>query len=77
VAQELERRSAGTARGKSRLVAEALAFYFAAQDRRALAVVYAEAARDPDFNADNLAVQEDFAALDREVGRSRPGRHRS
>jgi len=67
VALELDRRSAGSERGKSRVVAEALAFYFAAQDRRALAVVYAEAADDPQFNADNDAVREDFASLDREV----------
>ena len=49
------------------MVAEALAFYFAAQDRRALAVLYAEAAQDAQFKADNEAVQRDFAALDREV----------
>ncbi len=67
VTSELDRRSVGSARGKSRLVAEALAFYFAAQDKRALAVLYAEAARDPQFRSDNEAVQEDFAALDREV----------
>src|SRR6266542_2338495 len=71
VASELDRRSAGSERGKSRMVAEALAFYFAAQDTRALAVLYAEAARDPDFRSDNEAVQEDFAALDREVDEPR------
>lgn len=70
VASELDLRSAGSERGKSRLVAEALAFYFAAQDRRALAVLYAEAAQDPQFTADNDAVQEDFASLDREADRS-------
>jgi hypothetical protein len=67
VAREVDLRSAGSERGKSRLVAEALAFYFAAQDRRALALVYAEAAQDPEFQADNEAVQKDFAALDHEA----------
>jgi hypothetical protein len=67
VAREVDLRSAGSERGKSRLVAEALAFYFAAQDRRALALVYSEAAQDPEFQADNEAVQQDFAALDREA----------
>jgi hypothetical protein len=66
VARELDRRS-GSERGKSGMVAEALAFYFAAQDRRAVAAVYAEAAQDAEFRADNEAVQRDFAALDREV----------
>jgi hypothetical protein len=70
IAREVDLRNAGSERGKSRLVAEALAFYFAAQDRRALAAVYAEAARDPEFQADNDAVEQDFAALDREAGRS-------
>ena len=46
---------------------QALAFYFAAQDTRALAVLYAEAADDPLFTADNEAIQADFASLDREV----------
>lgn len=68
LALEVDRRSAGSERGKSRLVAEALAFYFAAQDRRALAAVYAEAARDPRFRADNEDVERDFAPLDREAG---------
>ena len=67
VAREVDRRCAGSERGKSRLVAEALAFYFAAQDRRALALLYAEAAQDPQFKADNDAVQTDFAALDHEA----------
>jgi hypothetical protein len=67
LAGEVDRRCAGSERGKSRLVAEALAFYFASQDRRALAAVYAEAARDPRFRADNEAVQTDFSALDREA----------
>lgn len=66
VARELDRRS-GSERGKSGMVAEALAFYFAAQDRRALAAVYGEAAQDAQFKADNEAVQRDFAFLDREV----------
>jgi hypothetical protein len=70
IAREVDLRNAGSEQGKSRLVAEALAFYFAAQDRRALAAVYAEAARDPEFQADNDAVEQDFAALDREAGRS-------
>jgi len=67
VAHEVDRRCAGSERGKSRLVAEALAFYFAAQDKRALALLYAEAALDPEFTADNDAVQTDFAALDHEA----------
>lgn len=72
VALEVDRRSAGSERGKSRLVAEALAFYFAAQDRRALAAVYAEAARDRWFQTDNEAVERDFAPLDREAGGAPP-----
>ena len=69
VAREVDRRCAGSERGKSRLVAEALDFYFAAQDRRALEVLYAEAAEDPEFKADNDAVRTDFAALDGEADR--------
>ena len=72
VASEVDRRSAGSERGKSRLVAEALSFYFAAQDQRALAVLYAEAAQDPQFQADNEAVQRDFAPLDREASGTFP-----
>ena len=72
VAQEVDRRSAGSEQGKSRLVAEALGFYFAAQDRGALALLYSEAARDPDFRADNDAVLKDFAALDHEADPSLP-----
>lgn len=72
VASEVDRRSAGSAQGKSRLVAEALGFYFAVQDKRALAMLYAEAAADPEFCADNEAVQRDFAALDREADRTLP-----
>ena len=70
VAREIDVRHAGSEQGKSRLVAEALAFYFADQDRRALAAVYSEAAQDPEFQADNEAVQRDFAALDREADRA-------
>ena len=70
VAHEVDRRCAGSERGKSRLVGEALTFYFAAQDRRALALLYSEAAQDPQFQADNDAVQKDFAALDREADRA-------
>ena len=43
------------------------AFFFPAQDERALALVYSLTAQDPDFHADNQAVQQDFAALDRQV----------
>ena len=67
LARDIDRRCAGSPSRKSHVVAEALAFYFAAQDRRALEAVFAEAASDPLFRADNLAVQEDFAALDRET----------
>lgn len=67
IAREMDARHAGSEQGKSRLVAEALAFYFADQDRRALAALYAQAAEDPEFQADNEAVQRDFAALDREA----------
>jgi hypothetical protein len=70
VAREIDARHAGSEQGKSRLVAEALAFYFADQDRRALAAVYSEAAQDPQFQADNEAIQRDFAALDREADRA-------
>jgi hypothetical protein len=70
VAREVDVRNAGSEQGKSRLVAEALAFYFADQDRRALARLYAEAAQDPEFQADNDAVQRDFAVLDREADRA-------
>ncbi len=70
VAREVDVRNAGSEQGKSRLVAEALAFYFADQDRRALALVFSEAAQDPEFQADNEAVQRDFAALDRDADRT-------
>jgi hypothetical protein len=70
VAREVDVRNAGSEQGKSRLVAEALAFYFADQDRRALSLVYSEAAQDPEFRADNEAVQRDFAVLDRDADRT-------
>jgi hypothetical protein len=70
VAREVDVRHAGSEQGKSRLVAEALAFYFADQDRRALSLVYSEAAQDPEFQADNEAVQRDFAVLDRDADRT-------
>lgn len=72
IAHEVDRRCAGSERGKSHLVAEALAFYFAAEDKRALALLYAEAAQDPQFHADNEAVQRDFAALDKEADETLP-----
>lgn len=62
-------------RGKSPLVAEALAFYFAAQDRRALALLYSEAAQDRQFQVDNNAVQKNFAALDHEAAAGSPRSH--
>lgn len=37
------------------------------QDKKALVVLYAEAARDPQFLSDNESIRVDFAALDREV----------
>ncbi len=67
--EELDRRSRRKARSKSTVVAEALERYFADQDRQSLAQIYAEAARDPLFLADNEAVMRDFAALDAEVAR--------
>jgi hypothetical protein len=72
VAREVDARHAGSEQGKSRLVAEALAFYFADQDRRALAAIYVAAAQDPAFQADNEAIQRDFAALDGEANREIP-----
>ena len=66
---ELDRRTAEAAKSKSAVVADALALYFAERDREALARVYAEAARDPAFQADNEAVLRDFAALDAEADR--------
>jgi hypothetical protein len=39
----------------------------------ALARIYAEAAADPLFTADNAAVQRDFAALDREADQGAGG----
>ena len=67
VAYELDRRNDGLGRGKSRMVAEALALYFAEQDKKGLAILYADAARDPLFLSDNEAIRADFAALDREA----------
>jgi hypothetical protein len=75
IAREVDSRNAGSKQGKSRLVAEALAFYFADRDRQALADVYSEAARDPDFQADNEAAQRDFAALDREADKEIGANH--
>lgn len=69
VAREVDARTAGIERGKSKLVAEALTFYFADENRRALARVYAQAAHDLGFQDDNAAVQRDFAALDGEADR--------
>ena len=42
-------------------------FSSATQDQRALALVYSEAAQDPEFKADNEAIERDFASLDHEV----------
>ena len=53
---------------------EMCSFFFSAQDERALALVYSLAAQDPDFHADNEAVQQDFAALDRQVDEMGLGR---
>jgi len=64
---ELERRTADGTYSKSAVVADALALYFAEKDREALAGIFAEAARDPAFQADNEAVLRDFAALDAEA----------
>ncbi len=66
---ELDRRTAEMAKSKSAVVADALTRYFAERDREALAEIYAEAARDPMFQADNEAVLRDFVALDSEAGR--------
>jgi hypothetical protein len=67
IVAQLEERAAGSGLAKSAMVSEALAFYFAEQDRKALAAVYAEAATDPLFAADNAQVLRDFAALDRDA----------
>ncbi len=61
---ELDRRAAGMGRNKSRIVSAALELYFAEQERRELAAIYADAARDPLFQSDNEAVLRDFASLD-------------
>jgi hypothetical protein len=60
--RELDRRTRMAGRSKSTLVAEALESYFAEKDRQELAAVYAEAASDPLFRADNEAVLRDFEA---------------
>jgi len=67
LARKLDERNAGSKRRKSGVVAEALAFYFAEQDKRALRAIYEEAASDPAFEDDNVAIQEHFASLDREL----------
>jgi len=67
IVDELDRRAGQRRQAKSAIVSEALAFYFAEQDREALAAVYAEAARDVDFAFDNDEVLRDFAAIDRET----------
>lgn len=66
---ELDRRTAEAAQTKSAVVADALARYFTEKDREALAGIYAQAARDPAFQADNEAVLRDFAVLDAEAER--------
>lgn len=72
LARELDRRHAAGAGGRSHMVAEALAFYFAEQDKAALAAIYKEAARDPLFQEDNAAILEDFELLDGEPEPTRP-----
>jgi hypothetical protein len=72
VADELDRRTSGRGRVKSLMVSEALAEYFKAQDRETLAALYQEAAQDPQFIADNKAVEEDFAAFDEEADGGAP-----
>jgi predicted transcriptional regulator len=67
IVTRLDERAAGAGQAKSAMVSEALAFYFAEQDRKALEAVYAEAATDPLFAADNAQVLRDFAALDRDA----------
>jgi predicted transcriptional regulator len=64
IVRELDRRASNGRRARSAVVSEALAFYFAEDYRRALAAVYAQAAGDAMFRADNDAVLADFAALD-------------
>src|SRR5262245_24776404 len=72
LARELDRRHSESGTSRSRMVAEALAFYFAEEDKAALAAIYREAATDALFVSDNDAVREDFAALDgEESGRIR------
>lgn len=71
VADELARRSRSTSRTKSLMVAEALAFYFAESDKRALEAEYADVASDRLFQDDNAAVMRDFSVLDAEVVRGK------
>ena len=70
LARKLDERNAHSSRKKSRVVAEALARYFAEQDKDALRSIYEEAAADPLFQEDNAAVQEYFAGLDDRIDRS-------
>jgi hypothetical protein len=72
VADELDRRTEGRGKIKSRVVSEALAHYFEVQDRESLAALYEKAAHDPKFVADNRAVEDDFAALDDEAEGGEP-----
>ena len=65
--RELDRRAANGRRARSAVVSEALAFYFAEDDKRALAAVYEQAAGDTMFRADNREVLADFAALDADI----------
>jgi metal-responsive CopG/Arc/MetJ family transcriptional regulator len=64
---ELDRRAAKGRRARSAVVSEALAFYFAEDDKRALAAVYEQAAGDAMFRADNREVLSDFSALDADL----------
>ena len=66
---KLDQRTGETAKSKSAEVADVLALYHAKRDRQKLAKIYAEAARNPAFKADNEAVLRDFAALDAEADR--------
>jgi len=61
--RELDRRAAKGRRARSAVVSEALALYFAEDDKRALAAVYEQAAGDAMFRADNDEVLADFAAI--------------
>src|SRR5262245_62603460 len=72
LARELDRRHSESGTSRSRMVAEALAFYFAEEDKAALAAIYREAARDPLFQEDNAAILEDFELLDGDPEPTRP-----